>query len=544
MKRFLALILVALMVFSMVGCTTDSDNKTDDGKAQSGSNGTANEVKDPKPDEGETSEVQKGGTLKIAVTGDASSMLAYKLRGPTDRAFGCVLFEKLFNLDENGDPYPYLLDSYEEDTEALTYTLHVKKGIKFHDGSELNAEVVAWNLQLYKDQGVQSKSFLGNVDKIEAVDEDTVVLTLSAWDSLLPVYMAREGGCGYIMSQKAYEENGEDWCKEHFVSTAPFKFVSWSHDSTLVLEKFSEYWQGEPYLDGVEFQVFSNALVAQAAIENGEIHAQMNVETDVAEYLGNLGFNVTVGGIPANCYTVAFEGKKEGDPFSDIRVRQAASYAMDGAAIAAGMFGNYAEATTQYCRVGSTYYNDEVTGYPYDLEKAKALLTEAGYPDGFKTVLYVNSSTQTGIDFAQIVKEQLSQVGIDVELKLMDQASYNVVLDGWDGGMLVHPMGVDSGAPAQIAGSYARDLSSGIGLNSFNRTEELYQAIEQGKASDKAGCIENFKKAQYIIFEEQCMLKALFLTFPLSVTSPKLHDAEIGGTASTSADLWDAWLEK
>ncbi len=532
MKKIISLILVLVMCLSLAACSGGGDGQTD--------NDDIDKSNPTEPgDEGAT----KGGVLKIATTGDISSMLAHKLRGPTDRTYGCVIFEKLFNFDANGDPVPYLLESYEEDPEALTYTFHVRKGIKFHDGSDLNAQVVAWNIQLYKDEGVQSASFLGNLESIEVADDYTVVLHLSAWDSLIPFTMAREGGCGYIVSKEAWETYGEEYCMEHPVTTAPFKFVSWEHDTSVKLEKFADYWQGEPNLDGVEFYIYSTPLVAQAAMENDEIQAVFLADTDVADYLGSRGFNVTVGAIPANCYTVGFEGLKEGDPFTDIRVRKAACYAIDNASTASALYGEYAEATNQYARVGATYYNDKVTGCPYDVEKAKALLTEAGYPDGFSTTIIVNNQTQINADFAQVIAEQLGKVGIKVELKLVDNAGYNTLIDGWDGGMIAHSMGLDSGAAAQIAGSYAAGLTSGIGLHSFKRPAELGEVIAAGRASDTAGCIENFKEAQYIIFEQEVMLKSVFVTFPISITSAKLHDADIGATVGTSADLWDAWLE-
>ena len=551
MKRLLTLLLVAIMVFSAAACAGDKPNDGTAGgqtaaEPSTGSSGTTQ----TQPAEGNQEQtpadaVDKGGILKIAVTGDISSMHAHRLRGGKDRAFGCVIFEKLFNFDSKGDPYPFLLESYEEDPAALTYTLHVRQGIKFHDGSDLNAEVVAWNLQLYKDKGVQSASFLGSVDKIEAVDDYTVVLTLSVWDSLIPVFMAREGGCGYIVSKEAWETNGEEWCKEHPVTTAPFKFVSWEHDTSVKLEKFAEYWQGEPYLDGVEFHVYNSTMVAQAAIESGEIDAMMNIsDTEIVDYLAMRGFTVTKGGIPSSAANVCFEMLKEGDPFTDIRVRQAAAHALDRDAIAAAMYGEYAVPTSQYCVPGSTYYSNDVTGHPYDPEKSKALLAEAGYPNGFSTSLYVNSTSQTSVDLATIIAEQLGKVGINVTLELRDEAAYSVMIDGWNGGMIQHGGGIDSGAPAFISGSFARNLTSGIGLNSFNKPEELYVAIEEGKAGDFATCVDRFQKAQYIIFEEQVMIKTLYVILPLAVSNPKLHDADIGATGGTSSDLWDAWIEQ
>lgn len=490
------------------------------------------------------SESKEGGILKISVAGDASSLLAYKLRGGTDRAYGCVIFEKLLNLDGNGNPYPYLLESYEQDPEGKTYTLHIKKGIKFHDGSVLNADVVKWNLDIYKEKGAQNKSFLGNLNRVEVVDEYTVKMILDNWDALIPFYMAREGGCGYVMSKEAYEKNGEDWCKENFVSTGPFKCVKWNHDSGLILERFDDYWQGRPYLDGVELNIYRDNATIEAAFLTGDVQAVMMTNSEVADYLGPQGFNITVAGIPSNAQTVAFESAKTTDPFHDIRVRQAACYALDTVAITKAMWGDYGEPATQYAKTGATYWSDKIDGYQYNPEKAKALLAEAGYPNGFNTTIIVNSQGGTGQILAQILIEQWAQVGIKVEMKLLDNAAYSILVDGWDGGMFLHGMGMDAGVPAQIAGSYADGLTSGIGLKSFDRPANLGPTIAAGCASDAEGVIKYFKEAQEIIFQDNVLLKAIAVTFPIAVTSPKLHDDGIGATASSSADLWDAWLEK
>lgn len=522
MKKGIAILLVVFSVFALF--------------AQGG--------KEPANQVSSSAEVVKGGTLDIAVKGNPSSMLSWRLRGPIDRAYGCIIWEKLFNFDESGNPVVMLLDSYEQNPDALTYTFHVKQGVYFHDGSELTAEVVKWNLDMYKAEGAQSASFLGNVDSVEVVDKYTCILHLGAWDALIPFYMAREGGCGYIQSQEAYEKNGKDWCAKNPVTTGPFKFVSWNSDVDVVLERNENYWQGEVLLDKVVYHIYQDDSTIQAAFIAGEVDAMLNATTTVAEVLKGMGFDTVVGGVPANCYTICFESKKEADPFHDIRVRQAASYAIDRDSIAKVLFGDYGTSTTQYAVKGSPYYNEEVDGYPYDIEKAKALMKESGYENGFDTVIYLNSSGNTSIQLGQIIVEELSAINIRAEIKLVDNAAYTKLIDGWDGGINIHGMGMDAGVPTQIAGSYRDGLSSGIGLNSFDRPAELGPTISAGLASDAEGVVQNFKKAQKIIFQDHCLLKAVAVNFPVAIVSPKVHDSGLGATVSTSADLWNAWIEK
>ena len=486
----------------------------------------------------------KGGTLNIAVKGNPTSMLSWKLRGPIDRAYGCIIWEKLFNFDENGNPVVELLDSYEQDPAKLTYTFHVKQGVYFHDGSELTAEVVKWNIDTYKAEGAQSKSFLGNLDSVEVIDKYTCVLHLSAWDALIPFYMGREGGCGYIQSKEAYEKNGAEWCAKNPVTTGPFKFVSWTSDVEVVLERNENYWRGEVLLDKIVYHIYQDDSTIQAAFLAGEVDAMLNASTTVADVLQAQGFVATVGGVPAQAQTVCYESKKESDPLHDIRVRQAVSYAIDRDAIAKALFGQYGTATTQYAVKGSPYYEDAIDGYPYNVEKAKQLMKEAGYENGFTTPIYVNATASSSIEMAQILIEELAAINIKAELKMIDNAAYTKLIDGWDGGILIHGMGMDAGVPTQIAGSYKDGLTSGIGLNSFDRPAELGQAISAGLASDAEGVIKYFKLAQKIIFQDECLLKAISVNFPVAIVSPKVHDAGLGATVSTSANVWNAWIEK
>lgn len=533
MKKIVSFILALILLL----CTACSNQANTNSSNTSSTNQNTS-------DDSSNAEPTAGGTVHIATLGDISTMLPWKLRGSTDRQYGCIIFEKLLNIGEDGEPVPFLAEEYTADVENLTYTFKIRQGVTFHDGSELNAEVVKWNLDMYKAEGAQSNAFLSNMDHVEVADEYTVVMHLSQWDALIPYYIAREGGCGYIASQAAYEENGEEWFAENPVSTAPFRFVSWERDVGVTLEKYPDYWQGEPKLDGVKFDIYSTALVAQAAFENGDIHAMMMADLDMADTLKAEGFSVTGSAVPSTCHTICFEAQNPDDPFSDILVRQAAAYAIDEAGITAALLGEDATVTNQYAKPGSAYYNDEIEGYPYNPDKAKELLAEAGYANGFDTVLYYNSTTDLPANICQVVAEQLGQVGINVTLSPVDNAAYSTMIDGWDGGLFLHSGSIDSGTAAVISGSYARNATSGIGLNSFVHPEELYVAIETGQSSSPEECIENFKLAQKIIFQDEVMLKAIAVAPSVSITAPTLHDSDIGATLGSSADLWDAWLEQ
>jgi len=486
---------------------------------------------------------KSGGTAVIAVTGDTSTINLYEIRGVSDSLYAEQLFEALMRLDENGKPVPFLAESMTGDPEALTYTIVLKKGIKFHDGSELTAEVCKWNLDMYKEYGVLSSSFMGKIDNIEVVDDYTVVIHMSSWDPFLPNNMGRANGCGYMASKKAYDENGFDWVKEHPVSTSAFKFVSWERDTKMTLERFDDYWRGKPNLDKVEIVVYATPLVAQAALEAGEVHVVYSASFDMADYLKEAGYNVVASATPSNCYSLPFDCTDETDPLSNVLVRQALCHAIDSQAIIDAVFGEYAKFSTQYSWPGSEYYNDSVV-YEYDVAKAKDLLAQAGYPNGFKTVIHSVAASPYS-DICQIVKEQLLLIGVDVDIDNTDTAGYLANINGWGQGMLIHPMGLANGPAAQMAANWVQGLSAGLGITTMLHPDDLNDLIQKGMSQSGEDLINTFKEVQGMIFGKYCMIKVIGCVSAISIVSPELKDSGFGAVTSAGAyDMYKAYLEK
>lgn len=537
MKKAFALLLALLLAVSCFACTgaKEPEKTSDDAKAP---------VADTQDDPEAAAEVDKnGGTLVIATTGDASTINLYEMRGTGDVVFMEQIFESLMRLDETGKPQPFLAESVVGDPEALTYTIVLNKGIKFHDGSELTAEVCKWNLEMYKEYGVLSSSFMSKIDTIEVVDDYTVVIHMSAWDPFLPNNMARPNGCGYMASKKAYDENGLDWVKENPVTTAPFKLETWERDTQMKLVRFDDYWRGTPYLDGINIVVYATPLVAQAALEAGEVHVLYNATIEMANFLKESGYSVVSTKVPSNCYSLPFDCTDPNDPLSNLKVRQAVCHAIDSQAIIDAVFGEYAVLSTQYSWPGSEFYNDTVQ-YEYDVEKAKQLLAEAGYADGFETVIHaVQASPYTEV--CQIVQEQLSQVGIKVAIDNTDSAGYLANINDWGTGMLIHPMGLANGPAAQLAANFVQGLQAGLGVTTLLHPDDINALIQEGLGQSGDELVETFKEVQGMVFGDYCMIKVIGCVSAVTVRSPKLIDSGFGEvSASTGYTLHLAYLEK
>ena len=194
-----------------------------------------------------------------------------------------------------------------------------------------------------------------------------------------------------MASQKAYEEGGEEGFEANPVGTGPFAFKSMNRDTEKVFAKFADYWQGEPYLDTVTIKIYSDSLVAQAAMQNGDAQMMYCTDYKLVDELKASGCTAALG-VPSQIALLCFNcTDKENNPFYDVKVRQAVSYAIDKEALIESIYSGYASVTNQFAPAGSVFYNKETKGYEYNEEKAKELLKEAGYENGFKTTCIVRN---------------------------------------------------------------------------------------------------------------------------------------------------------
>ena len=511
------------MCVSLAACS-GGDNKEKDNNADDGQSATE-----------DVGEPVSGGTLNIPITDDPTTLQGWMIRNTNESILVNAIYETLLKYDESGKPQPYLLESFEGDPEALTYTMVIKDGVTFQDGTPMDAEAVKWNLDYYKENGVLTGSYFNYVDNIEVVDEKTVVVHMSQWDALFDYALART--C-YICSPAAVEELGADGFNEAPVGTGAFKVKEWVHGEGIYTEKYEDYWQGTPYLDGVNFVVYASTATQQAALEVGDIDV-MNLSGDVvtAEALKAEGYTLTNAAIPATGYTLCFNSIAEG-PLTDVRVRQAICYAIDTEEICSSLLGDgeYGTESTQWAVPSSAEYNDEVTGFEYDVDKAKELLAEAGYADGFELTI----SYQVG-DFpksvAQIMQAELEQVGIKVTLNQVEVANYANYLGEWDG-ILFHAMGLNNGQFSQVAANMIPGAR--FGSETFLHDDESVGLIQEAIVSDQETLSKDLKEAVKILFQDNVELYTVAITYTTAVTNPDLR-GDYGTVRQYDATWHELW---
>lgn len=530
MKRVLSVILSVLMILALfAGCAPKAEEPeaTTQQSAAPATEAEETVAEGPNP----------GGTLRIAIASDPDSLLAHRVR------LGVLsvlpIYEGLLTFDESGEPVPELAKSITANVENLSYTIELNEGILFHDGSELTAEVCRWNLLKYRDEGILGASYLSYVEDVVVVDDYTVEIKLTQWDSQLPYALARQ--MGYMQSQAAFEQYGEEYMAEHPVGTGPFVFDKWEHGVGISFVKNENYWKGDVLLDGIELVIYAEAMTAQAAIEAGELDVWTASNYKISNELEEAGFNVYSSSVPYLSYAVFFHALS--GPFADIRVRQAVAYALNREEIAAILTAEKGEITNQFVAKSSPYYNEEIEAYPYNIEKAKELLAEAGYPNGFSTTI-TTFDTASQNNICLIIIEQLKKIGITVEMIDLDVATYTVTMNGWEDGMFFKSITLDSGVASQISGGFLPGRASGMGVGSFLQPDDLKAAIDRGAATSGQESVDAFKEAAKLIVDDYCMGVFFAVNRKVTVTQNNVHDTGWGSIGTYGATLENAWISK
>ncbi|MDR2567286.1 MAG: ABC transporter substrate-binding protein [Bifidobacteriaceae bacterium] len=321
------------------------------------------------------------------------------------------VYDRLIWPDDSGNLLPQLAESWEYSDDSLSMTLHLREGVTFQDGSAFNAEAVKANLERTRTvEGGTQKVLLASIADIEAVDDLTVTLTLDKPDSTLPYAFA--DAAGMMMSVAAFDD-----AKLNPVGAGPFVLDEFIPGQSITYHKWDDYWDADSiHVKNLRLNLIVDTTTAFNSLQGGEADASDLSPSD-AEQAESLGFIVEARPTTA-CYRIYMNPEKA-TPMADPRVREALNLAIDRQALADGIYMGFAEPTAQYFPESMPYYNPDIPKYTYDPERAKELLAEAGYPDGFT---YVSSATTTYPDQNVAVQAMLAEVGIDVTYEVKNGA--------------------------------------------------------------------------------------------------------------------------
>ncbi len=489
-----------------------------------------------------------GGILKIGTEVDAT-VLGNPPTQTTVQDFvtskTCV--ESLGRYDAKGIMTPWLADSWKIDAEAKTITISLKKNILFHDGTPFNAEAAKWNLERFI---AAKRAEIPAGTTISVIDEYTVQMLLPAWNNTAII------GMGYFagpqISPTAWQKAGATdearnaWAVLNPVGTGPFQFVSWTKTVKQVYKKNPNYWiKGQPYLDGIEWYFFADPTVMQAAYLSKEIDIIYILSPINANNFKTQGIELTTltTGLGLQMTSLWYNSALPTSPFSNLKVRQAVSYAVNPKAIVDALYYGFATPINQWALPTSQYFNASYPGYPTDPAKAKSLLAEAGFANLQTSMLVLN--TPDSIAVATILQSQLAAGGITVTLELADNARYRSLTS--PGGSFTAMCLASQRAEGDPALFFPRNLSAtGVIMNKtiINPPEIENALVAARTAPDQATKVAIIKDLQKVMFGDISIFTPILVPSGVCAKQPYVKGDGIMRIEYTQWTPETAWLNK
>lgn len=433
-----------------------------------------------------------GGQVVVAIPQDLDFLDPHKAAASGTQEIMFNVFEGLLKPDPNGDLKPAIAQEYSVSKDGLTYTFTLREGVKFHNGNDVTVEDVKYSYERLmgaNDADPLSTSFSSGVESVDTPDEKTVVVKLNKVNAS---FLAN-------FTYAILPRDNDSKQNESPIGTGPFKFVEYLPSQRVVLDKNEEYWQeGVPYLDKVEFRIIADAQATLMSFKSGEVDILPRVSNEQLDSLGT-EYNFVNG--EQNMVQAMFLNN-DVEPFDDVKVRQAINFAINkDEIIEAVAYGNGTKLGSNMSPVMANYYEEGLENvYDTNIDKAKQLLKEAGYEKGFQTSITVPAEYTFHVDTAQIIVEQLKEVGIEVEIK---QVEWSVWLDktynGREYEMTIIAL-TGKLDPHDVLGRYHSTFSS----NFFNYSNINYDKIIDAALVevDTPKRAELYKKAQRILTED------------------------------------------
>lgn len=470
-KRVFALFLSVLMLTTVLCACGDTTSEEAGGI---GSDTTSS-----------SGEAVTGGELVVGISQDLGDSLdPYQLTAAGTREVLFNIYEGLVKATATGEYVPAVASDSTVSEDGLTYTFTLREGVRFHNGDTVTAEDVKYSFETCAETTVDTAlaAALSSVQTL-STEGDTITITLAEPNPDFLSYV----GMVYIVPDDYTEQSTAP------VGTGPFQFVSRSVQENLVMEKFADYW-GEPaYLDKVTFKIFEDANALMSALSAESVDLAVHLTIDQVNTLNAETYKTLEGTM--NLVQALYLNNAV-EPFNNEKVRQAMCYAVNvDEILQLTSEGHGAKLGTSIYPAFTKYFDESlVDAYPYDVEKAKQLLAEAGYENGFSMTITVPSNYTPHMNVAQVLVEQLAQVGITATIEPVEWETWLTrVYAGRDFESTV--LGFD--AATLSAGALLNRWMSDNENNMINYNNPEYDAImkEASVTTDDAKQTELYKQA-------------------------------------------------
>ena len=472
-KKLLALFLALVMVGAVLpGCG--------DGSKDPGGQGN----------NGKTGEPVKGGEITVGIAQDLDDSLdPHQTVAAGTREVLFNIFEGLVKPNSDGEMIPAVAEKYTLSEDGTTYTFTLREGVKFHNGQTVTAEDVVYSINrcaaVPEGQEKPLVAAFSAVKSVEALDEKTVAVTIAQRDLEFISYMT----AAIIPADYENQDTAP-------VGTGPFKFVSRTPQQDFVMERFEDYWGAPVWLDKVTYKICENADALVMNLNGGSIDLCAHLTSAQASQL-NQNFQVLEGtmNLVQDIYL-----NNQAKPFDNQLVRQALCYAIDRQGIMDMVADGHGTAvgSSIYPAFAKYFLPELVDKYPHDVAKAKELLAQAGYPDGFDMTISVPNNYQPHMDTAEVVAEQLREAGINVTIQPVEWSTW---LDTIYNGRQFQATVVGVDAANMTARAMLERFTSDYGKNFINYNNPAYDALFQQaiNAQDEATQTDLYKQMEAML---------------------------------------------
>ncbi len=387
-------------------------------------------------------QAQPSGELVIALPNDPNSLYIANAADVRSSSVTRQLYDGLVWLDSEGTLRPGLAESWEISEDATQYTFHLRQGVTFHNGEPFTAAaiVAAWEYGLTP--GNQYPQFYSSAESVEVLDDYTVRLTTAEQDALFMIDVVT----GWLALPPRYlEEVGLKGFEAAPIGTGPFMLEEWLPGDRIVMRAFPDYWNPEePKVERVIMRIIPDAATRVAAIQTGEVDIVNRLDVNAAALLENDPNIKVISYLNDRVFYIAFKNMNSGTgtPIENRLVRQALNYAIDRPGMLQALFNGHGQLVSSFTIPGNLGYDPALEPYPYDPQRARELLAEAGYSDGFAIQLTCPADVYASINEVCLsIQRDLGAVGVEIELnflttnKFWSEADYGstgpMFVDGW-----------------------------------------------------------------------------------------------------------------
>ena len=499
---------------------------------------------------------KKGGVLVYGSEGDAVYLDPARVDDGASLNVAGNIFDTLVDFKPGTtEVIPSLAERWDISPDNTKFTFHLRKNVKFHDGSPFNAGAVVFSFMRQKDKNHPAHKFglpykywgyMGFdklIKEVKKVNDHTVVIQLANAEAPFLSTLAMDFVS--IVSPKAVMKHKKNFSYNP-VGTGPFKFKKWVRKEKVQLDRNKNYWGGAPYLSRVVFKPLEDSSARMNAFLAGEVH-MMNLPTSqqAQTLIKNKKYNVVVKEA-MNVGYLAFNTQKK--PFDNPKVRQALNMAVNKASIIKDVYNNMATPAKNPLPPTLWGYNESVQPYPFSTDEAKKLLAEAGYPKGFKTELWYMPVSRPYMPDGKMVAEALQAnfkaINVDVKLQTADWGVYLDKTDKGEHAMALLGWTGDNGDPDNflnvlLSGDNANVPASNIAFFKDKKVTQLLR--EARKITDKNVRTAKYKEAQVLIREQAPWIPLVHsqVAFPMAKSVKGFVMSPTG-----RRDFHKVWLDK